>query len=120
MPIRTVSLREIWSVCRACEDSSRRLSDILGQIILRAESGGGGAGHLTSVSADFPDGWPSPEPDPCIPPICGIDGSTLAEKIRRLAANTSGLAAAAAALADLSPDTIRFHTGVPGETRPGL
>ena len=114
MQSREVTLKELWQTCRVCEDSCRRMADVLGEVMRQADAAS--PPQRVTVAVDLPDAWPTPEPDPpCVPPFCLINFSQLAETGQRLASRAEGLAAAVEALCNRDPKrNIRFYTCVPG------
>jgi hypothetical protein len=114
MSTREMTLRELWQTCRMCEDSCRRMADVLGEVMRQAEVAV--PPQPITVAINLPEGWPTPEPDPpCIPPRCQISRLTLALKAELLARRVAVLVDAIRALRDQDPDrVIDFYTCVPG------
>jgi hypothetical protein len=114
MPTREVTLRELWQTCRVCEDSCRRMADVLGAAVRQADTAV--PPLRIAVAVDLPEGWPMPEPDPpCVPPWCQISHLALARKAELLAQRVTVLVQATRILRDQYPDrVIDFYTCVPG------
>ena len=114
MPFREVTLMELWQTCRVCEDSCRRMADVLGEVMRQAD--GASPPQRVTLTVDLPDAWPIPEPDPpCVPPRCRFNIWMLADKAESLARRVAVLVGAASALRDQYPDrVIDFYTCVPG------
>jgi len=114
MPSREMSLMELWQTCRACEDSCRRMADVLGAAMRGVD--GGVLPQRITVTAELPELWPIPEPDPpCVPPFCQINYSTMGAKAELLARRVAVLVDAVHTLRDQDPDrVITFYTSVPG------
>jgi hypothetical protein len=114
MPSREVTLMELWQTCRACEDSCRRMADVLGEVMRP----GDGAPPLPPfmMEVGLPDVLRIVDPDPpCVPPRCRMALSTLAEKAELLVRRVAVLADATRALREFDPGReIIFYTCVPG------
>jgi hypothetical protein len=115
MVSREITLEDLWQACRVCENSCRRMADVLGELIREAD----GAAHPLLV--ELPEAWPLPEPNgPCVPPgPCRIPIPALAEKAAWLAANATVLEGAFRALRDREPSkVVRYYTCVPSVRSP--
>jgi hypothetical protein len=115
MQAREMTLTEAWQLCRTCEDSCRRMADVIGAVLTRAE----GAYRLRPVTVDvgLPEVGPIVDPDPpCVPPgPCGMPLSTLADKAALLARRVNVLVDFTRGLRDQAPGlVIEFYTCVPG------
>ncbi len=113
MQSRVVTLKELWQTCRACEDSCRRMADVLAEV-MRPTDGAPSLQPVHVVVGD-PDVLHILDPNPpCIPPRCGITFSMLADKAELLARRSAVLASAASALRDQDPvRVIDYYTCVP-------
>jgi hypothetical protein len=114
VPSREVTLMELWQTCRACEDSCRRMADVLGEVMRQAE--GGQPLPPFTMEVGLPDVLRIVEPDPpCVPPRCRMVFSTLADKAELLVRRVTVLADATRTLRDNDPSReIIFYTCVPG------
>jgi hypothetical protein len=114
MTSREVTLKELWQTCRVCEDSCRRMADVLGEVMRQAE----GAPPLRPVTVEV-GLWEvcrGPEPGPhCMPPgPCGMPLSALADKAELLARRVSVLVDVSRSLRDQNPPReIIYYTCVP-------
>jgi hypothetical protein len=116
MPSRQVTLLELWQTCRMCEDSCRRMADVLVELMRQADSAV--PPRQPALIIGIPDPWPIPEPDPpCVPPFCLMEGATLAQKAEVLARRVAVLLDAARALNEQDPRMrLSFYTSIPGGT----
>jgi hypothetical protein len=118
MPSREVTLRELWQTCRACEDSCRRIADVIGAIMRQADD----VDPQPHIVVDPQNLWPVPLPDPpCVPPFCQISLGALAERAEWLARGARGVALAVDSLREQAPDrnqVIAYYTCVPGGPDP--